>query len=129
LIKFINAVPAPSDAVGSLTHSQAERFTLILAPFAPHMAEELWSRLGHARSLAYEPWPQFDEGMLRDSTVQIPVQIMGKLRGRITVAADADVKTLEDAALSDPHIKPLIEGKRITKVIVVPGKLVNIVAN
>ncbi len=128
LIKFVNAVPAGEGAAG-LTKSQAERFAQILAPFAPHMAEELWSRLGHAASLAYEPWPQFDPAMLHDSSIEIPVQVLGKLRSRITVPAGSDNKFLEAAALADPKIKELIEGKKIAKVIVIPGKLVNIVAN
>jgi len=129
LIKFVNAVPPPTETTGSLTKSQAERFALLLAPFAPHMAEEMWSRLGHTKSLADEPWPTHDESMLRESSIEIPVQVMGKLRGRITVPAGADNKALEAAALADPTIKQLIEGKKIQKVIVVPGKLVNIVAS
>lgn len=120
LIKFVNAAPA-----AGLARSQAERFALILAPFAPHIAEEMWSRLGHAGSLAHEPWPTYDEGMLRDSTVEIPVQVNGKLRERVTVAAGADVKALEAAGLE--AARPHIEGKSVKKVIVVPGKLVNVV--
>ena len=129
LIKLINAAPAADGGgAGSITHSQAERLTLILAPFAPHIAEEMWMRLGRTRSLTLEAWPTFDPALLRDATVEIPVQVMGKLRARITVASDADAKTIEAAALAEPHIRQLIEGKKINKVIVVPGKLVNIVA-
>jgi leucyl-tRNA synthetase len=127
LIKFINAVPAGDAA--ALTCDQAERFALILAPFAPHIAEEIWSRVGNAASLSHQPWPTFDPAQLQDSTIEVPVQILGKLRARITVPAGADPKALEAAALAEPRIKELIEGKKIAKVIVIPGKLVNIVAN
>jgi leucyl-tRNA synthetase len=123
LIKFVNAVPSG----GALTRDQADRFVLILAPFVPHLAEEAWSRLGHASSLAYEPWPAFDESMLHDAQIEIPVQINGKVRGRVTVPAGADAKAIEAAAMADERVKELIEGKPIKKVIVVPGKLVNVV--
>ena len=74
-------------------------------------------------------WPAFDPAMLQDESIEIPVQVLGKVRSRITVAADADAKTLESAALADERIKALIEGKTVRKVVVVPGKLVNVVAN
>ncbi len=112
----------------ALTKSQAERFALVLAPFVPHFAEELWQRLGHSFSLAYEPWPAHDPAKLVDSHVEIPIQIMGKVRGHITVAAGTDVKAIEAAALAEPRIKTFMEGKTVKKVIVVPGKMVNIVA-
>jgi leucyl-tRNA synthetase len=121
LIKFINAVPGP----GSLTRAQAERLALILAPFAPHIAEELWSRLGHAGSLTREAWPSYDEAMLRDAEIEMPVQVNGKLRERIRVAAEAEAKAVEAAALA--AVRAHIEGKAVKKVIVVPGKLVNVV--
>ncbi|MBL9030461.1 MAG: leucine--tRNA ligase [Phycisphaerae bacterium] len=111
-----------------LTRDQAERFVLVLAPFAPHLAEELWSKLGHDRTLAFEPWPAFDPAMLRESTVELAVQVMGKVRGHITVPADADHASVERAALAEPRVRELIEGKTVRKVVVVPGKLVNIVA-
>ncbi len=105
-----------------------ETFVLVVAPFAPHLAEELWSRLGHDRSLAYEPWPQYEERLARDETVEIAVQINGKVRAKIMASADADSKTLEEAALADPKIRQALEGKKIRKVIAIPGRLVNIVA-
>jgi leucyl-tRNA synthetase len=104
-----------------------ETFTLLLAPFAPHVAEELWQLLGHVRTLAYEPWPEFDPALLEDDEVEIPVQINGKLRGKIVVAADADSPAIEKAARDDRKIAALIEGKTLRKVVVVPGKLVNFV--
>src|SRR5690606_31143215 len=102
---------------------------IVLAPFAPHMAEELWSRLGHQESVTYASWPGFDAAMLTDDEMELAVQVMGKVRSRITVPADADEATVEQAALADEKIAAIIEGKTVRKVIVVPGKLVNIVAN
>jgi leucyl-tRNA synthetase len=104
-----------------------ETFTLLLAPMAPHLAEELWQVLGHQQTLAYEPWPTFDPALLRDEEIEIPVQANGKLRGRITVPAGADAAWIEAAAREDPKIAALLEGKTVLKVVVVPGKLVNFV--
>src|SRR5262249_4780678 len=100
---------------------------LLLSPFAPHLAEELWHALGQPNTLAYEPWPTYDEKLLKADEVEIPVQINGKLRAKLTVAAGIDQKTLEKTALADEKVRGLIEGKPIKKIIVVPGKLVNIV--
>ncbi len=104
-----------------------ERFVQLLSPYAPHLAEELWQQLGHARSLAYEPWPQFDEALLKEDTIEVPVQINGKLRGRIVVAAGADQAALEAAARADEKIAELLSGKTVVKTIVIPGKMVNFV--
>jgi leucyl-tRNA synthetase len=104
-----------------------ETFALLLAPMAPHMAEELWSLLGHEKSLAYEPWPEFDPALLKDDEIEVPVQINGKLRGRVLVPAEADGPQIEKAAREDPRIAASLEGKTIRKVVVVPGKLVNFV--
>ncbi len=107
--------------------SAMETFTLLLAPLAPHIAEELWQLLGHQKTLAYEPWPDFDPALLKDDEIEIPVQVNGKLRGRIVVAAEADEAQIEKTARADPKIAVLLEGKTIRKVVVVPGKLVNFV--
>jgi leucyl-tRNA synthetase len=104
-----------------------EKLVLLLAPFAPHLAEELWRLLGHADTLAYEPWPVFDEALIKEDTIEIPVQILGKLRGRIEVPAEATASDLEAAARAEARIAELLEGKTIVKVIVVPGRLVNFV--
>ena len=104
-----------------------ERFVQLLSPFAPHLAEELWQQLGHAQTLAYEPWPEFDEALLKEDTIEIPVQINGKLRGRIVVAAGADRAAMEAAARADEKIAELLAGKTVVKTIVVPGKMVNFV--
>ncbi len=107
--------------------SAMETFTLLLAPMAPHLGEELWQILGHEQTLAYEPWPVFDPALLKDDEIEIPVQVNGKLRGRVVVPADADGARIESVARDDPKIAALLEGKTIRKAVVVPGKLVNFV--
>jgi leucyl-tRNA synthetase len=102
-------------------------FVLLLSPFAPHIAEELWSLLGGAKTLAYEPWPTYDDELTKDSEIEIPVQILGKLRGKVVVPAGSDQETIVAAAHADPRIAELLTGKQIVKTIVVPGKLVNFV--
>ncbi|MEA1952387.1 MAG: class I tRNA ligase family protein, partial [Planctomycetota bacterium] len=107
--------------------SAMEQIVLLLAPFAPHICEELWSLLGNKETLAYEPWPTYDEEAIREDTIEIPVQIKGKLRAKVQVPADADRDALAAAAKANPRIAELIEGKTIVKEIVVPGRLVNFV--
>ncbi len=104
-----------------------EKFVLLLAPFAPHLAEELWRCLGHDGTLAYESWPEYDERYTREELVELPVQVNGRLRSRIVVTADAPAAEIERAALADPKIQAYTGGKAVHKVIVVPGRLVNIV--
>jgi leucyl-tRNA synthetase len=104
-----------------------ETFALLLSPMAPHIAEELWEVLGHAETLAYAPWPGYDPALLKDDTIEIPVQINGKLRGRVTVAADASEPEIEAAARSDDKVAALLEGKTLRKLVVIPGKLINFV--
>jgi leucyl-tRNA synthetase len=104
-----------------------EPFVLLLAPFAPHLAEELWSILGHGESLAYAPWPKYDESQLVESSLELPVQINGKVRGKITVAVDADQAAVMAAAKSDPKIAEQLAGKAIVKEIYVAGRLVSFV--
>ncbi len=104
-----------------------EKFVLLLSPLAPHICEELWERLGHDKTLAYEPWPTWDEDAIKESTIEVPISIGGKLRSKITVPADCDAAMLEQAALADPKIAELLAGKQIVKKIIVPGKMVNFV--
>ncbi|MEX0885175.1 MAG: leucine--tRNA ligase [Phycisphaeraceae bacterium] len=106
----------------------AETLVRLLAPFAPHLAEELWQRLGHAPSVADADWPDYDETMLVEERIELPVQVNGKLRGRITVPADADDDAIEAAARGDAKVADELVGKTVRKVIVVKGKLINIVA-
>ncbi|BAB07000.1 leucine--tRNA ligase [Halalkalibacterium halodurans] len=108
---------------------QAEGFVKLLSPVAPHLAEELWSKLGHEGTIAYEPWPTYDEAFLVEDEVEIVVQHNGKVRAKVVVAKDATKEQMEEAALANERVKESIDGKTVRKVIVVPGKLVNIVAN
>ncbi len=105
----------------------AEPLALLLSPMAPHIAEELWQRMGHEASLAAEPWPRFDPDMLVEETLELPVQVNGKVRGRIRVPADADEKAIEKAALSDAKIAASIDGRTVRKCIVVQRRMVNLV--
>jgi leucyl-tRNA synthetase len=105
----------------------AESFVLMVAPFAPHVAEELWERLGHATSLAFESWPRHDPGMLVEDTIELVVQVGGKTRARISVAADADDGTVRAAALAEPAVQRHVGDSPVRKVIIVPGRLINIV--
>ncbi|MHB1422733.1 MAG: leucine--tRNA ligase [Gemmataceae bacterium] len=110
--------------------SVLEPFVLILSPFAPHLAEELWHALGRGGErdpLAYQPWPSFDPALTQADEIEVPVQINGKVRLRLTVPAEIDKDELERTALTDERVRALIEGKQVRKVIVVPGKLVNVV--
>jgi len=108
-------------------------FLILLQPFAPHLAEELWAKLNSAFSLQpsalpYAPWPKFDPALLVEDLLEIPVQVNGRLRDVITVPANADNAALEAAAKASAKVQQFIAGKTIKKVIVVPGKLVNIAA-
>ena len=104
-----------------------ETFVLLLSPMAPHIAEELWQRLGHNDTLAYAPWPKYDEAKLKQDEIQIVVQINGKPRARIMVPADADKDGLLAIAKAAAEVKPHIDGKTIVKEIAVPGRLINLV--
>jgi leucyl-tRNA synthetase len=112
---------------GSVPRPVAESLVLMLAPLCPHIAEELWSVLGHEETLAYAPFPVADERYLVADTVEYPIQVNGKVRSRITVPADADREAVQAAALADEKIVALVDGGSPRKVIVVPGRLVNIV--
>jgi leucyl-tRNA synthetase len=104
-----------------------EPFVTILAPFAPHLAEELWEILGRPAPVSLAAWPEADPRWLKDETVEIPVQVQGKLRGRVVLPADADAEAMKAAAAADPKIAELLAGKEIVKVVAVPGRLVNFV--
>jgi leucyl-tRNA synthetase len=104
-----------------------EPFVTVLAPFAPHLAEELWELLGRPAPVSLAAWPAVEAKWLVDDTVEIPVQIQGKLRGRVVVPAGADAAAVQAAAEADPKIAEQLAGKRIVKVVAVPGRLVNFV--
>jgi leucyl-tRNA synthetase len=112
---------------GGVPREVAEPLVLMLAPLAPHAAEELWSRLGHEGSLTWEAFPEADPALLVDDSIEIPIQINGKVRARITVAAGLSQSDLEAAAKADPQVATLLDGATVRKVIVVPDKLVNFV--
>ena len=103
-------------------------FIQLLAPFAPHLAEEMWEIYGNTESISYAPWPTFDESKLVSDTVEIVVQLMGKVKAKLDVKKDLTPKELEEVVLANDEVKELIAGKQVMKVIVVPGRLVNIVA-
>jgi leucyl-tRNA synthetase len=100
---------------------------LLIAPFAPYLAHELWEMLGEKRSLLRAPWPKYDPALAKEEEIEIPVQVNGKLRAVIVVPADADEATVRERALAEEKVKASIAGKQIVKVIFVPGKLINIV--
>lgn len=112
-----------------VSKSYIENFVKLLSPVAPHIAEELWSILGNEETLAYAEWPAYDESKLVEDTVEIVVQVNGKVKNKLEIERDLTKEAIEELALADEKIKEAIEGKTVRKVIVVPQKLVNIVAN
>ena len=125
LMVFVNE----AQKAATLPRSMAEGFVLLLSPFAPHLGEELWHRLGHAQTLAYEPWPTYDPAMDTDETMTVAVQVNGKLRATIELAADADKGAVLAAARGHDKIAGYLAGKTIRREIVVPGRLVNFVVS
>lgn len=134
-MRFNTAIAAMMELTNHLTklevrpRSVLETFVLLLAPFAPHVAEELWTALGnpHHDTLAYEPWPTYDEALTKADEIEIPVQVNGKLRGTINMPADVDEATMIMLAQTDGKIRALLEGKKVNRVIARQGKLVNFV--
>ncbi|MCS6771790.1 MAG: leucine--tRNA ligase [Kiritimatiellae bacterium] len=106
-----------------------EPFVLILSPFAPHLCEELWEKLGHSSTLAYEPWPNYDPALLVEETVEIPVQVNGKLRGKITVPKGSEPSVVEAAAREAPGVRAHLEGRTLRKTVYVPERLINFVVS
>jgi leucyl-tRNA synthetase len=106
-----------------------EPFLLVLAPFAPHLSEELWQHLGNANTLAYESWPSYNDALIVEQSVEIPVQFKGKIRARISVARGLSPAELEQEARADERVRELLEGKQVRKVIAVPDRLVNFVTS
>lgn len=124
MMVFINA----AQKAKTIPREYAEGFVKLLAPVAPHMMEEIWQVLGHDESITYAKWPTYDPAKLVESTVEIMVQVNGKLRGKFKAAKDSDKDTLEKEALSLDHVQKFLDGKDVKKVIVIPNKIVNIVA-
>jgi leucyl-tRNA synthetase len=121
LMIFLNTVEKEK----SIGKRQWESFLKLLAPFAPHVADELWQMIGHKRSIHTESWPQYAEAFLKDEQVTVAVQINGKTRGEVTIATDADKTAQEQAARM--AVATRLQGKNVLRVIVVPARLVNFV--
>ncbi|WP_459863711.1 leucine--tRNA ligase [Calditerricola yamamurae] len=128
IMELVNAISAYPEGADRGTLAEAiEKTIVLLAPFAPHIAEELWHRIGHADSVHAQPWPTWDEAALAADEVEIVVQVNGKVRDRVVVPANASREEIEAAVLAQEKVKAHLAGKTVKKVIVVPGKLVNLV--
>ncbi len=123
MIEFINAVYKEP----GLSRESAETFVLLLSPFAPHMAEELWRRLGHEKTLAWEAWPEHDESLVASDTVTISVQVNGKVLAQMETEGDADRHSVLERARASPNVARHLEGRAVRKEIYVPGRIVNFV--
>jgi leucyl-tRNA synthetase len=123
MMVFVNAATGRE----KLPTALLEQFILLLAPFAPHVAEEVWAALGHPESIANAPWPKFDPALVKDDTLEIAVQVNGKLRDTIAIPADADSAAVQKLALASEKVQKALEGRTPKKVIVVPRKIVNLV--
>ena len=115
--------PAPPALIADVQRD----LVLLLAPFAPYLAHELWEMLGQTSELLRAPWPKYDPALAKQEEMEIAVQVSGKIKARITVPADADDEAVRSLALADEKVKAAIEGKDVVKVLVVKGRLVNIV--
>lgn len=127
LIEFVNFAGKQSGNQPALTPDQADRFARLLGPFAPHIAEELRERCGSPGCIIHAKWPNFDESMLVDDTIELPVQVAGKMKGKVTMPADADEETVKSLVLADDKIVAALEGRSIRKLILVPGRIVNLI--
>ena len=132
-MRFNTAISALMELVNaaykwpSVPRPMAETFVLLLAPLAPHLAEELWQRLGHPQSLAYEAWPMADPAYLRAEVLEIPVQVNGKVRGKIQVPAEAGESEVIDIARADQNVGRHLAGQTVKRAIYVRGRIVNFV--
>jgi leucyl-tRNA synthetase len=127
LYEFANTLSKASDAPGAALREACEAYALLTAPMTPHLAEELWARLGHATLVAETSWPKTDPELVKADEIRIAVQVNGKRRAEIAVAPDADKAAVEAAALAEPDVARALGGAAPRKVIVVPGRIVNVV--
>jgi leucyl-tRNA synthetase len=127
LIEFNNALTVHVTANGSTPRVVAEPLVQMLSPLCPHLTEELWSLLGHSDTVTYVPFPEADPALLVEDSIEVPVQVNGKVRGRISVAPDADEATHLALAMAQENVIAALEGKTPVKTIVIPGRTVNIV--
>jgi leucyl-tRNA synthetase len=114
-------------ALKQTPRESAKALALLVSPFAPHIGEELWQRLGGKDTLAFEPWPAFDADLVKDDVIEIGVQVNGKARGSVQIAVDADEDTAKAAALADERIHQFTTGKTLKKVIYVKGRILNLI--
>jgi leucyl-tRNA synthetase len=138
LMELVNEMYAFGDAVqkagtarggsASVLREAIDALVIMISPFAPHTAEELWEMTGHEGGIAQASWPSFDENVARADEIVVPVQVNGKLRSRLTIAADTPEGELRQRALADPAVRPHVEGKTIKSIVIVRGKLINVVA-
>jgi leucyl-tRNA synthetase len=130
VMELLNAVakhPASAPADLGVIQEALDIAVLALSPIIPHVTHALWRELGHATALIDEPWPAVDPAALDQATMELVVQVNGKLRARVAVAADASEESMREAALGDPNVRKFVGSAAVRKVIVVPGKLVNVV--
>ncbi len=128
LMEFTNGLYQHWSALSAEVHRQGlETLTILLAPFAPHLAEELWHELGHGQSVHLESWPDYDAGLLVDPEVEVAVQINGKVRFKMMVSAELDGDGLGAQALADTRMVSYVHGRQLVKLVTVPGRLVNVV--
>jgi leucyl-tRNA synthetase len=137
LMELVNDLYAFGDALQKGQSSRPEAFTalreavdaliVMISPFAPHTAEELWEMTGHAGGIQHAQWPCFDEAVAKAEEIVVVVQVNGRVRGRLTVSAETPESELRELALADPAVQPHIKGKTIKSVVVVKGKLINVV--
>jgi leucyl-tRNA synthetase len=133
IMEFVNELYAAEDEIaagkfppGLLIDAQ-RRLVLLLAPFAPYLASELWEALGETENLLRYPWPEYDAALTKEDEITFPIQINGKLRGHVVLPAESAEDAVRERVLADEKVRAAIEGKQVMKVIVVPGKLVNVV--
>jgi leucyl-tRNA synthetase len=133
LMSFVNELYAAEEAIAkgtvpaALVADAERKLVLMLAPFAPYLAHELWQKLGETDQLLRYPWPKYDPALAKEEEIEVAVQVNGKVRARIVVPADAPEEQVKANALADPKVIAALEGKQPAKVIYVAGKLVNIV--
>jgi leucyl-tRNA synthetase len=127
LIEFNNALTQHVNAGGKTPRVLIQPVIQMLSPLCPHLAEEMWSRLGHTSTVTYEPFPTADPALLVEDSIEVPVQINGKVRARISISPDADEQSHIAAAMAIDNVVAALEGKTVVKTIVVPGRTVNIV--
>jgi leucyl-tRNA synthetase len=133
VMQFMNDLYAVEDEIAAgkfpagIVADAQRKFVLLIAPFAPYLAHELWEVLGEKKDLLRHPWPEYDPVLAKEEETVYAVQVNGKLRSHISVPADSQEAFVRERALADEKVKASVEGKQIVRVIVVPGKLVNIV--